>query len=322
MEVTSLAPIVLFAYVRPEHTRKTLETLSKNTLAKESFLIVHIDGLRENASAFTREKHEEVLRIVREKQWCGQIQIIEESGNKGLAKSIKEGVSDALEQYGRVIVVEDDLETSPAFLSFVNKALDFYQDYPAVFSIGGYTYPTSRMQIPEDYQYDTYACLRNCSWGWATWKNRWDKIDWNATNYESLKHSIPMREALNRMGDDEFEMLFSQQERGLNIWSILFTLAHFENHAVAIIPCKSYVNNIGLDGTGENCGRQQGLYHSELNHNDAPNFLNIIYEDKRIVNAFYNVNCHRRLPKWKRVVNKLFRVLGRSSLFQKGSVYV
>ena len=321
MEELTLAPIVLFAYARPEHTRKTLEALSRNTLAAESLLIVHVDGINTNTSEIVRKKNEEVKRIVREKQWCGQVIILEEPENKGLASSIKDGVTEAVERYGRVIVMEDDLVTSQAFLAFMNKALVFYKKYPAVFSIGGYTYPPQRMAIPADYKYDTYACLRNCSWGWATWKDRWDKIDWEARNYSILKMNSAMREAFNRMGDDEFELFYSQQERSLNIWSILFTMAHFENHAVAIVPCVSYVNNIGLDGTGENCGTQTTLSHQSLNMGENPRFLNVVYEDKRIINAFYNVNCRKRLPKWKRGINGVWRFITHKSLFLKGGVY-
>lgn len=321
MEELKLAPIVLFTYARPMHTRRTLEALSRNTLAKQSLLIIYVDGVKNGASAELQTRNEDVKRIVKEKQWCGEVVIKEQTVNKGLACSIRDGVTETLRQFGRVIVMEDDLETSPAFLSFMNKALMYYEKYPAVFSIGGYTYPAQRMTVPADYGYDTYACLRNCSWGWATWKDRWDKVDWEAHNYSILKTNVAMKEALNRMGDDEFEMLFSQQERGLDIWSILFTMAHFENHAVAVIPCVSYVNNIGLDGSGENCGTQVALSHQVLNDNENPHFLNVIYEDKRIINSFYNVNCRKRLPLWKRMVNRMSRMVLGKSIFLKRKVY-
>ena len=317
----NLAPIVLFVYARPQHTQRTLEALSANTLAPKSRLIIYVDGVKEDASETTRKNNSLVKNIVKEKQWCGEVEIHETMTNKGLAQSIRDGVSEVVERYGRVIVMEDDLVTSPAFLSYMNKALDFYEQYPAVFSIGGFTPPPQRMSIPSDYGFDTYVCLRNCSWGWATWKDRWTKIDWAAKNYPLVKGKASMTEALNRMGDDEFEMLRSQQERGLNIWSILFTLSHFENHAVAILPCKSYVENIGLDGSGENSGIQKSLSHKTLNEQEKPNFLNIIYEDKRIINAFYNTNCYKRLPVWKRAINRIYRKLYGRPKYLKGSVY-
>lgn len=318
----SYSPIVLFAYARPDHTLRTLEALAANTLASKSHLYIYVDGPKANASDELKQRNAEVRKIAHSRQWCGEVDIIEQKANKGLASSIRDGVTDVIAKYGRVIVMEDDLVTSPAFLSYMNKALDFYEAYPAVFSIGAYAYPPQKMAIPGDYDYDTYACLRNCSWGWATWKDRWEKTDWSASHYDTMKHSPAMREAFNRMGDDEFEMFWMQQERGLNIWSIFFTMAHFEHHAVAIIPCQSYVDNIGLDGSGENCGTQASLQHSELNQNENPKFLDVIYEDKRIINAFYNVNCRQRLPLWKRAINRISRLLAGKPMYLKGEVYI
>lgn len=318
-----LAPIVLFAYSRPDHTLKTLMSLKENALADNSVLHIYVDGLKENASEQLRENNNKVREIVKSQKWCATVNIHESSVNKGLAKSIREGVSEVLNENGKIIVLEDDLYLSSAFLTFMNKALEFYNDYPSVFSIGGYTYPDKIMNIPNDYCYDTYACLRNCSWGWATWKSRWDKIDWEAKRFPTIKNNFYIKQALNRMGDDEFEMFESQQERGLNIWSILFTNAHFENHAVAIIPCKSYVNNLGLDGSGENCNVHNNLIHTQLNEEMNPDFLNIIYEDSRIINAFYNVNCRTKRSLWKKIINRLFRICGKKSPFViKGKVYV
>ena len=321
METMNPAPIVMFAYARPEHTIRTLEALSMNTLAGQSRLYIYVDGVKSDATEAVVNANSEVKRIVSSKKWCDKVEIIESSINKGLAKSIRDGVTEVVNRYGKVIVVEDDLVTSPAFLSYMNKALDFYEKYPAVFSIGGYTYPSGKMTIPDDYPYDTYACLRNCSWGWATWKNRWDTIDWNATNYVAMKNNLAMRQAFNRMGDDEFQMFQQQQEKGLNIWSILFTMAHFENHAVAIIPCKSYVDNIGLDGSGENCGVQTALSHASLCDNENPHFLDVVYEDKRIINAFYNVNCRQRLPFIKRALNRISKSLGIGIVYLKREIY-
>ncbi len=321
MEKIKLAPIVLFAYQRPLHTQRTLESLYNNFLANRSILYVYVDAPKKGATDEQIEKNKEVRRIVRSKQWCGEVHVIEQSINQGLAASIRNGVSEIVQKYGCVIVVEDDLQLSPAFLDYMNKALHFYESYPAVFSIGGYTYPEAKMAIPADYSYDTYVCLRNCSWGWATWKDRWEKIDWSATRYQTLKASKAMREAFNRMGDDEFDMFYAEQERGLNIWSIFFTMAHFEHHAVAIYPCKSYVDNIGLDGSGENCSINPSLNHTDLSIEANPRFVDVLYEDSRIVNAFYNVNSRTSLPLWKRAVNRIWKQMRGKPLFLKKKVY-
>ncbi len=311
----SLAPIALFVYNRPEHTRKTLQALQQNKLASESVLHIYADGLKENATEEIKRRVTEVRKLIRSQQWCGEVVIHESEQNKGLYQSVRWGVMEIVEKYGKVIVMEDDLQTSPAFLSYMNRALDFYEKYKSVFSISGYNYPAGQMHIPEDYGYDTYVSLRNSSWGWATWADRWQQIDWDVNVYEQIKRTPAIKMALNRMGDDEFEMLRQRMEGELNIWSIQFTIAHFVQHAVAIYPVHSYVHNIGNDGSGENCGVMHTLDNPVLSTNEFPKFVDVLYEDSRIINAFYNVHCRLQRPLWQKVVNTLYRVFGKQVPF-------
>lgn len=318
-----LAPIALFVYNRPDHTIKTLQSLEKNILAKDSVLHIFADGPKEGISTSQLDRIKEVRQVIRSKQWSGQVVLHESDTNKGLYMSVRDGVTSVLEQYGKVIVLEDDLVTSPAFLSYMNAALDFYAERKSVFSITGYNYPATKMPVPTDYQYDTYVSLRNGSWGWATWIDRWNQIDWDVNSYEVIKNTPALKEALNRMGDDEFDMLRMQQDGILNIWSIQFTMAHFINHAVAIYPVVSYVHNIGNDGSGENCGTTTVLDNATLCIQENPKFVDILYEDKRIINAFYNVHCRRKRPIWQKAINFIARKIGNNPPFViKGKVYV
>lgn len=315
MSLPQLAPIVLFVYNRPLHTELTLSTLKKNKLADESILYIYCDGLKENASSETTTQVNEVRKVVKEQQWCKEVIIIESKKNKGLAESIKTGVSEVIKNHGKVIVMEDDLITSPAFLTYMNKALNYYQKRKSVFSISGYNLPATKMAIPEDYEYDVYVSLRNGSWGWATWEGRWNQVDWNVANFEAISKNLPLQDAFNRRGDDVYPMLQSQQSGKLNIWSIQFTVAHFENHAVSMVPTVSYVDNIGLDGTGENCGPNLSLRNKNLCMNEDIKFLDILYEDKRIINAFYSANCNKKRPLWQKIINRVSRILGGKSVF-------
>lgn len=318
----SLAPIVLFVYNRPWHTEKTLKALQDNYLANESILYIYCDGPKQDISDVGNININLVRNIVRMEQWCKEVHILESKKNLGLADSIKMGVTDILEQFEKVIVMEDDLVTSPFFLTFMNKALDYYRSRKSVFSISGHSMPHKMMQIPDDYPYEVYVSLRNDSWGWGTWTDRWNQIDWNAKVYNLINNDENLQEALNRGGDDIFEMLQLQLNGKLNIWSIYFTLAHFVNHAVAITPVHSYVNNIGLDGSGENCKCYPAMNNKVLNINPNFKFLDILYEDRRIINAFYSANLRKARPIWQKIINRLSRyLLGRNVFIIKKKVY-
>ena len=174
-----------------------------------------------------------------------------------------------------------------------------------------------------DYPYDVFVSLRNSSWGWATWTDRWNQIDWDINAYESIHSDPNIKEAFNRGGDDVFGLLESLKTGKLDIWSIQFTLAHFVNHAVSIVPVQSFVDNIGLDGSGENCRPSETLRNRVLCTKKNIIFLDVLYEDKRIINAFYNTYCQRRRILWQRVINRIYRMTGQNNLFTiKKKIYV
>jgi hypothetical protein len=320
--MAELAPIVLFAYNRPEHLAKTLYSLSQNRLADKSTLYIYCDGPKINCNEEELKKIAKVRETAKEKQWCKTTIVIEAELNKGLAASIKNGITEIIEQYGKVIVLEDDLILSSLFLTYINKALIFYIDKKSVFSISAFNYPSTKMPIPDDYHYDVFVSLRNSSWGWATWNDRWKQIDWNVSLYSTMIENKHIQEAFNRGGDDVFGLLQMQQSGKLNIWSIQFTLAHFVNHAISIAPVISYVDNNGLDGSGENCSIQTSLGNKTLNNLENIRFLDILYEDKRIINAFYNVNCRKKRPLWQKIANRMLRIIGRQNIFViKNKIY-
>ena len=314
--MTNLAPIIVFCYNRPDHLEQTLDALSRNELADQSTLYIYCDGPKEGASDEMRQKIADVRQVARKRQWCKEVYIVEAEKNKGLANSIIGGVTDVINKHGKVFVLEDDLVSSPHMLKFVNTALDFYEDYAGVFSISVNRPPLSRMQIPEDYPYDVFACLRSYSTGWGTWKDRWEKVDWSMDDFDRCKKNPDMLRALCRLGDDFPPMMQMQEDGKIDSWAVRFGFAHFKHHAVAILPCKSYVTNIGFDGTGTHSGTIAATYENDLSQSVAnARMLDMVYEDDRIINAFYNAFTYKRRPLWQKMINFIARKLGKNPPF-------
>ena len=310
------APIIVFCYNRPEHLEQTLDALSHNELADQSTLYIYCDGPKEGASSEMRQKIAEVRQVARKRQWCKEVHIIEADKNKGLANSIIGGVTEVINKHGKVFVLEDDLVSSPHMLKFVNKTLDFYEDYAGVFSISVNRPPLSKMQIPEDYPYDVFASLRSFSTGWGTWKDRWKKVDWSMDDFDRCKQNPDMLRALCRLGDDFPPMMQMQEDGKIDSWAVRFGFAHFKHHAVAILPCRSYVTNIGFDGTGTHSGTVAKVYENDLLQSVAnPRMLDMVYEDDRIINAFYNAFTYERRPLWQKAINYIARRLGMKAPF-------
>lgn len=264
-----LSPIALFVYNRPEHTRKTLEALSKNFLATSSKLYVFSDGAKDNASASDIKAINEVREIIKSVQWCKEVEVHESKCNKGLAKSIIEGVGLIFNSFDRIIVLEDDIVTTPNFLDFMNKSLQYYSNMKKVYSISGYS---TKIKIDSDYKYDVYYTGRASSWGWATWKDRWKGIDWSVSDYPEFSKSLKLKRQFNKWGSDMTSMLQKQMTGKIDSWAIRWCYHQFKYRLLTVTPIESKVINIGF---GENASNTSGIsrYKSIVDQRLSKSFL-------------------------------------------------
>ena len=251
-------PIALFVYNRPEHTRRTLEALSRNQGSDKSTLFIFSDGLKTSASVDDESRLVEVRKLIREKPWCGDVEIIESVCNKGLAKSICEGISSVLEKYERVIVLEDDLETSPSFLQYMNDALSLYREDERVFQVSGF------MVRNRPWASRTGFLRVSTSWGWGTWSRAWKHYRSDAVNLlEEVENKGRARFDL-----DGFSFHFDELKRNatgeLNTWAVRWYASLFLQDGLCLYPRKTLVRNLGFDGSGVNCHDDNTRYHKKL----------------------------------------------------------
>ena len=211
-------PVALFTYNRPHHTKETLDALANNTLAKATDLYIFCDGPKNPAEVRATVNVRALARTYAE---FASIKIVERSQNMGLARSIITGVTEVLNEHDSIIVLEDDLVTSEHFLTFMNSALEHYRNDGFAFSVTGHTFPAPFLLIPEDYPFDTYPGRRCSSWSWGTWRDRWDRVDWDMNYYQQFCSDPFAQEDFNRGGSDMTAMLKAQHEGKINSWAII-----------------------------------------------------------------------------------------------------
>lgn len=239
----SPAPIALFVYNRPEHTRRVVASLLDNPLADQSPLHVFCDGPRAGDDG---ESVKAVRSFVQDIRGFADIEVHEQTRNRGLAESIIFGVDRLCEQYGRAIVVEDDLHLAPNFLVYLNSALDRYRDEPRVMQISGHMFP-----VEVDVDDDALFLPFTTSWGWGTWASSWKLFDRAAKDYAELKEDHSRRQAFDMNGAyDYFSMLEAQLDGTIDSWAIRWYLSVFMNDGMVLYPKKSLVENTGFDGSG------------------------------------------------------------------------
>lgn len=239
MENINLSPILLFVYKRLDTLERTVAALKQNSIASDSELFIFSDGGKSNED---NKKVEEVRTFLRNISGFKKV-ILKESGkNMGLANSVIAGVTEVLKSYNSVIVLEDDLVTSPNFLNFMNESLSYYQDSLNVFSVSGYSF---NLKIPDGYNYDVYFTKRSSSWGWAIWKDRWEKVDWSMKNFENTNWSFQRKSDFNKMGSDLYGMLKRQYQGKMDSWAIRFCFHQYLINSYTVFPAISKVQNIG-----------------------------------------------------------------------------
>ncbi len=243
----SYAPIVLFAFNRLKPLMSCVNSLLMNTEAAESDLIVFVDGPRTSKEG-EAEKVESVKKFVSGITGFKSLETHFSDTNRGLGPSLIAGITEVMNRYGCAIIVEDDLRCSTNFLSFLNQGLVLYQDKKKVFSISG---ETLKVKAPSDYKYDNYFAPRAGCWGWATWKDRWDSVDWTLSDWDSV---VRNRFRYNRWGgSDCYGMLKGWHDGKNKSWAIRFTYSQFLQGATSVFPIISKVSNEGFGDDGTNC---------------------------------------------------------------------
>ncbi|MDR5886701.1 hypothetical protein [Vreelandella janggokensis] len=305
---TDNAPILLFVYNRPMHTWQTLEALKKNHHASESDLVIYSDGAKssEEASRVT-----EVRDYIKSVNGFKSITCIERNDNWGLAANIIDGVTDVVQRYGKVIVMEDDILTSPAFLSFMNQALDFYEEKKKVWHVSGWNYPIESKGLGDVFLWRAMNC-----WGWATWADRWQYFE-------------KKPETLVKIWSDEEKSSFDLGDSGvfwsqveanvtgkINTWAIFWYATIFQNNGMCLNPVTSYVANIGQDGSGVHCGESSGYRSQDLCLANKLDLTTDYKESELAVNRILEFYKRQKKPLYIRIINKVSRLLSGRNLFQ------
>ncbi|MGN8844464.1 glycosyltransferase [Niallia sp. HCP3S3_B10] len=282
-----ISPVILFVYNRPEHTKRTIQSLKSNSLANETDLFIFSDAPKNQRDV---DKVKEVRKVINSIRGFKNIHIIEQRENKGLAKSVIDGVSEVIDRYERVIVLEDDLVSSPIFLNYMNECLEKYASDENIWSISGYG---PKINIEKDYKSCVYLAPRGCSWGWATWKNRWESIDWEIKEYYNFKKNRIQKKEFNMGGNDLVYMLEDQMNNRIDSWAIRWVYNQFIQKKHTVYPLYSYIYNIGMDFSGTHSSRSD-KYKVTLNEKICDiNINEDDYLNKDIIKSFgsfYNLS--------------------------------
>ena len=299
--IEQLSPIALFTYNRPEHTRQTVNALAKNMLAAESVLYIYADGPKKDISNTQYENLKQVRDYINNIKGFKKVYISENEVNLGLSQSIIKGVSEVINEHGKIIVLEDDLITGKGFLHYMNKALDLYADDRMVGCIHGWNYYLNA----NGYNEETFFLRGADCWGWATWLRDWSLFNENGIELCDSIVSKKLEYDFNRRNTHDFLNMLKDQINGKNdSWAIRWHASLFLENKYCLHPVKSLVKNIGLD-VGTHCN----YIHIEQSITDDICINKIPVEEAEwFFKAYrqYQKNQTEQWPKLKASLKQLF----------------
>ena len=275
-----MSPICLFVYKRYDTTKLMLESLLACPECADSELYVFMDEARNDSEADDVEK---VRALFDNLQGFKTIHPYPARMNKGMARSVIDGVTTVLEKHESIIVLEDDLVVAPDFLTFMNAALEAYRDRSDIWSISGYT-----PNLKEIEQYDknnVFLVPRAQCWGWATWSDRWETVDWEVSDFNYLARNKKRRKAFDMGGNDLFRTLEMEHRERIESWAIRWAYAASKQKMWTVNPMLSKVQNIGLKSSTSHVGWHDERHNVELLGNKTiidPN----VQPDEKLVQAF------------------------------------
>ena len=296
----TLAPILLFVYNRPEHVRRSIESLLRNELAAQSELFIYADAAKDETAETAVT---EVRRYIKGIEGFKSVHITERERNWGLANNVIDGVTTFVNRYGRVIVLEDDLIVAPYFLQFMNDALETYKDSQKVGHIHACDF-THDPSLP-----DTFLIKWTGSWGWATWDRAWKNFNPNGKELLKQLEERKLTRTFDFNGNYRFTRMLRRQIEGKNnSWAIRWNASLFLADILSLNVGRSLVQNEGFDGSGTNCGGG-GLYSSNLwMHPLTVKPISPLTENKEARKAFERY-YHRTNCFWAKAIRRIKRTL-------------
>jgi len=294
----TLAPISISTYNRIEHLRETIKSLKKNDLAKESILYIFLDAPKNGDEEIVQKVRDYVHTI----DGFKEVRIIEQKVND-INKNMNDARTIPLEEFGKMIRMEDDNVVSSSFLNYMNDGLDFYENNKKIIAISGFNVP---VKYPDNYKYDYYLSTYFNAWGYATWANKGflDIVNYS-DQYNEMMGDKELHKKVKRIHPKLINGLKLIQEGKLNAGDYKMVFHLIKNNLYTIKPIKSFVDNIGHDGSGLHCGVNDRLQNIELNQGRI-NFTEKINYNKNIDLIYYKyVTKNENLL--KRIYNKVFR---------------
>jgi len=224
-------PVLLLGYNRPEQMRGLIQSLAA---VKPKLILLSVDGPKIN-----RLRDIELVRhtqeMVNEITWDAEIRTRFRESNLGLRNAVVDAVTWANNEFGKVIVLEDDVRAGPQLLDFLNYYLVKYENQRDIAHINGYNLvPSQHLSNPSE---PSRMSIYPESYAWATWEKAWSKYDDNMIWAKNVSISELKNICGSTVGALRWKQNFSDAAAGrIDTWAYRWLTTIWENNFKVISP--------------------------------------------------------------------------------------
>tara|TARA_Y100000996_G_C22445067_1_gene611477 strand:- start:52 stop:885 length:834 start_codon:yes stop_codon:yes gene_type:complete len=268
MKLKNNTGVALFVYNRPSHFRRVLIALENYKIEE---LNVFLDGPKNNKDKILQK---EIKLTLKRNKYNKSInfKVNYSNKNKGLAKSIMQGLDKLSKRYENILILEDDCVPRKELFYFINKKIKLLRNknYAA---ICGYQLPEIHKKSKK--KIDTLILKYFVSWGWCVKSSYWKEYRKQYKFFKKNKIKDVLIKKINKL-------ILNKN----NVWTIDFIKFNNLQKKKYIFPSMSLIKNIGFDGSGVNSKVTDKLNSIYANSKKITN--------KNIFNSFY-VNLQKKI---------------------------
>lgn len=271
-------PVTIIIYNRYKNTIKLFDVLKK---IEPSQLFVIADGPKEN-DVEDEKNIMQTRSILDSIDWDCNVTKIYREHNLGLEKNITLGLNEVFSNVQETIILEDDCIPNESFFQFCTELLKHYKDNKEIVQISGTKY------IPNEIRYHSYYYSKySIEWGWATWKDRWERYDALMEGWPNMRKKKDFRDLFSSNKTYKYwRYIFDNCYKGnINSWAYKWLYNNLIEHGYSIIPSVNLVENIGVGINSTNTFLSNKKIIQQVKTINYP----LIYHDKVIHNNNYDV---------------------------------
>lgn len=304
----SNVPVLIICFNRPQYVERQLEALR---LVKPKFIYLAADGERNDSDIPKVAKVRDLY--LKGIDWECSVKTKFSQFNLGCSQGPISAIKWFFSHVPEGIILEDDIIPSVDFFSFVNEMLQQYRNNKKIISISGCNFGFEGNE--NEYLY----CNMMNMWGWATWKDRFDEVDFEMKSWTKKTDKLFFLYNRLRAGFFDFDYNWLRYwtyvfDKTVNTpiekltwWDYQLIFHQLNNKQLSIYPKRNLIKNIGFDNDATHTNQESNpIQFIETKQLKFPLKLNSDFE---INKDFYDnylklLWANYKRPNWKYYIVK------------------